>query len=231
MKKIGLIGGLSIQSSTKYELLICEEYQARKGSVGSPNMVVEIADLDAFMEAQLANDWKRVGQMIVNHLYQLVCAQADFAAICSNTPHNAYSIIKDASPLEILTIMDATAEKIKKQDMTKVGLLGTLPTMEYGFFQDSFKEKGIETYIPNQEERSEINRIIWEELVKGIIRDESRATYQTIIGHLQSRHAIQGVILGCTEIPDLIKPDHSPVPVFNTTTIHASAILDYALKE
>lgn len=170
-----------------------------------------------------------MADVIVTAILDLQRSGADFAAIATNTPHNAYERIRQNSPLEVLSIMDATASEIQRDGSTKVGLLGTKPTMEYGFFQRTFRSYGIDTITPDQEERSTINQIIWDELVHGMTTLSSRQKYKSIIAHLVDSGA-QGVILGCTEIPLLIKPGDVPVKTYDTTTIHAKAILEYALR-
>ena len=139
-------------------------------------------------------------------------------------------MIKERSPIKVLSIMDATAREIQKDGFTKVGLLGTKPTMEYGFFQRAFANYGIEAITPEQAERDYVNKIIWEELVHGKITDSAREGYKRVIDELVKRNA-RGVVLGCTEITLLIKPEDCVIKTYDTATIHARAILDYALEE
>jgi aspartate racemase len=171
--------------------------------------------------------WDEVGEEVIEGIYNLQGAGADFAAIATNTPHNAYEHIIKSSPLEVLSIMDATAAAINHDKKRKVGLLGTKPTMELGFFQRTFASHGIETVIPDDSDREYIDAKIWGELVLGEFNDETREGYRGIIRKLVERGA-EGIILGCTEIPLLIKQEDSPVQVYDTTDIHAKAILDYA---
>jgi aspartate racemase len=184
----------------------------------------EISDLFAKWK------WDDMADIIISAIKDLKQAGADFAALATNTPHIAFDRIKDNSPLYLLSIMDATADEVELDNKRMVGLLGTKYTMGSDFYQRALKRRGIETMVPYDFEREKIDRIIWEELVHGIIKDSSKEIYKMIVRSLQLR-GCEGVILGCTEIPMLIKPEDSPVKTYDTTTIHAKAILEYALKE
>lgn len=166
---------------------------------------------------------------IVEAIHSLKSAGADFAAIATNTPHNAFDRISRNSPLHVISIMDATAEAIIQDGYKKVGLLGTKPTMEYGFFQRTFASYGIQTITPGESDRKVIDRVIWDELVRGIISPGSRKAYNSIIERMAWDGA-EGVILGCTEIPLLVKQKDCDVKLYDTAALHASAILDYACE-
>ena len=175
------------------------------------------------------NKWDEVGAVLLDALHRLERSGAEFAAILANTPHNAYEQIRSASPLEILTIMDATSEALVRDGRSRVALLGTRPTMEFGFFQKQFQVRGIETLVPGPRERKELDRIVWEELSHGTVRPESRQAAKSVIGDLVSEGA-EAVILGCTELCLLIQPADSSLPLYDTTRIHAEAILEFAMK-
>lgn len=230
MKHIGLVGGLSPESTIEYYKIICEGYNKVAGGWNFPQVTIRSINLQEIADLFTAGRWDSVADKIVDALYDLTMAGADFSAITSNTPHNAYEMIKERSPIEVLSIMDATAQEIQKDGFTKVGLLGTKPTMEYGFFQRAFAGYGIEAITPEQAERDYISKVIWDELVHGKITDSAREGYKRVIDGLVKRDA-QGVVLGCTEIPLLIKPEDSQVKTYDTATIHARAILEYALQE
>jgi aspartate racemase len=226
-KHIGIVGGLSPSSTSEYYDRICKRFNEKAGGLNYPDLTIRSINLQEIADLLNANRWDDVADRMIDAIKSLKSAGADFAAIATNTPHNAYERISKLSPLYVLSIMDATANKIKEDGFSRVGLLGTKPTMEYGFFQRTFSEYGIETVIPDDEDREHINNVIWNELVYGNIREESKAKYLGIISKMQN---IQGVILGCTEIPLLVKPEDCPLKIYDTATIHADAILEYALQ-
>jgi aspartate racemase len=230
MKHIGIVGGLSPESTVEYYKLICEEYNSKTGGWNFPQITIRSVNLQEIADLFMADKWDDMADVIVSAISDLQRSGADFAAIATNTPHNAYERIREFSPLEVLSIMDATAQEIQKDGFEKVGLLGTKQTMEYGFFQRTFANYCIEAITPEKKDREYVNDVIWNDLVHGKITDESRKGYKGVIDRLVQRGA-KGIILGCTEIPLLIKPSDSPVKTYDTTTIHARAILDYAMKE
>jgi aspartate racemase len=229
MKKIGLIGGLSPESTAHYYEIICREYNRKAGSLNFPEMTIESLNLQNLVRLFEVNDWDGVAVILLEALHRLERAGADFAAILANTPHNAYELIRDKSPLEIVTIMDASASALVAGGRKHVGLLGTRATMEYGFFQKHFRTHGIETIVPVESDRAELDRIIWEELSHGIVAPQSRDLAQSVIKSLASNGA-EAIVLGCTELCLLIKPEDSARPLYDTTRIHAEAILAFALN-
>jgi aspartate racemase len=229
MKRIGLIGGLSPESTVDYYEILCREYNRRFGQLNFPEITLQSLNLQTFIPHFERNQWDKVAAILLDALNRLKNAGADFAAILANTPHNAYDLICDSSPLGILTIMDATAEALVRVGPRKVALLGTRPTMEFGFFQKQFAARQIETLVPDATERKELDRIVWEELSHGTVRPESRAAAKSMVANLAAQGA-EAVILGCTELCDLIQPEDSPRPLYDTTRIHAEAILEFALK-
>jgi amino-acid racemase len=227
-RTIGLIGGMSWESTAEYYRIINQEMKRRLGghhNARSVLVTVDFADIDA---AQKIDDWKTLGDMMVAAAKQLDAAGADFIVICANTMHKVAPQVEAAVPLPVLHIADATAAKIGEAGMKKVGLLGTRFTMAEDFYTGRLKQKfGIEAIVPDAAERAEIHRVILEELCHGNVTETSRSFYQNAIGQLKARGA-QGVILGCTEIPLLIKAGDSDLPLFDTTKIHAEAAVEMA---
>lgn len=227
MKKIGLIGGLSPESTIHYYQRLCRRHNAQHGGLNFPEISIESLNLQQLIGLFGKNDWDGVAAILLSALHRLKAAGAGFAAILANTPHNAYSLIRGSSPLEILTIMDATARGLLRDGRKNVALLGTQATMEFGFFQKHFSENGIETLVPDAAQRRELDRIIWEELSHGDVRQGSRAAAAAMIAGLQ-RQGAEAVILGCTELGLLIKPEDTSLPLYDTLELHADAILDFA---
>lgn len=229
-KHIGIVGGLSPESTTEYYRIITREYNKKAGGLNFPEMTIRSLNMREIVDLFNQDRWDEMADIIVSAIHDLQRAGADFAAVATNTPHNAYERIREKSPLYVLSIMDATAREIQKGGYKKVGLLGTKQTMEYGFFQKTFKKYGIETVTPDEEDRNFVDGVIWNELVHGKITEKAKQGYKGVIDKMVKNGA-EGVILGCTEIPLLIKPNDSPVKTYDTTTIHAKAILDYALGD
>ncbi len=229
MKRIGLIGGLSPESTIHYYQHLCHSYNQKFGELNFPEITLESLNLQQLIGLFGKNDWDGAASILLAALHRLKGAGAEFAAILANTPHNAYDRIRDSSPLEILTIMEATSQGLKRDRRKNVALLGTKPTMEFGFFQKHFSENGIETCVPNPSQRAELDRIIWKELSHGVIVPESRATARTILTDLE-RQGAKAVILGCTELGLLIKAEDSTLPIYDTLHLHADTILEFALR-
>lgn len=228
MKHIGLIGGLSPESTVHYYQILCREYNRELGGLNFPEITLESLNLQQLVTLFEKNDWNGVAAILSAALNRLKNAGADFAAILSNTPHNAYERIRGTTPLEILTIMDSTSAALKVDGRRKVALLGTKATMEFGFFQKHFAAAGIETRVPEAAERRELDRIIWEELSHGRVETSSRDAARQMLEGLE-RQGVEAVILGCTELAMLIHAGDTPLPLYDTTRIHAEAILEFAL--
>lgn len=228
MKRIGLIGGLSPESTVHYYQILCREYNRELGGLNFPEITLESLNLQQLVTLFEKNDWDGVATILSAALNRLKNAGAEFAAILANTPHNAYDRIRGTSPLEILTIMDATAAALKADGRRKVALLGTKATMEFGFFQKHFAAIGIETRVPEAPQRQELDRIIWQELSHGRVEPSSRDAARTMLAELE-RHGVEAAILGCTELSLLIEATDTALPLCDTTRIHAEAILEFAL--
>src|SRR3989338_3580046 len=228
MKHIGIIGGLSPESTIEYYRIICREFNKKEGKLNFPQITIRSLNLQELLGSFGKNRWDEVAEKIGSAICDLEKAGAEFVAIAANTPHNAYDIIQQRSPIKVLSIMEATADSIRQARLKKVGLLGTKATMEYGFFQKAFQGRGIDTVVPEAAQRNYIDRTIWDKLSHGEITREDRQKHKAIIKKLVNDGA-EGVILGCTELPSLIKPEHSDVPLFDTTHIHALTVLEYAM--
>lgn len=230
MKTIGLIGGMSWESSAVYYKIINEKVKAHLGGVHSCQCLMYSVDFGEIAALQHAGDWSKLGELMGDAAQKLERGGADFIVLCTNTMHKLADKIEESVDIPLLHIADVTAEVIKEKSMKKVGLLGTKFTMEQDFLKGRLLAKhGIESIIPNAAQREIIHRIIYEELVKGIIKNESRTAYLTIINDLTQRGA-EGIILGCTEIGLLVTNEFTDAVLFDTTEIHASKAVELALK-
>ncbi|HVP20569.1 MAG TPA: aspartate/glutamate racemase family protein [Anaerolineaceae bacterium] len=229
MKTIGLIGGMSWESSLEYYRLVNEGVKARLGGYHSARCVmvsVDFAEIEAF---QRSGEWDQAARVLVAAACALERSGADCVVLCTNTMHLVAESIQSAVEIPFLHIADATAEKICKAGIRRIGLLGTRFTMEEDFYKQRLADRfGLEVLIPDKDQRDLIHRVIYDELVMGIILEDSRRAFQSIIASLIDKGA-QAIILGCTEIGLLIKPGDSPVPLFDTTLIHAEAAVNFCL--
>jgi aspartate racemase len=230
MKTIGLIGGMSWESSQEYYRIINEGIHARLGGVHSGKIAMVSIDFAEMEILQKQGRWEEATAMMLATARQVKAAGADFIVICTNTQHRDAEDVQRATGLPLLHIADATAEKICTLGLRKIALLGTRFTMEQDFYKGRLEHNfGLEVLIPGPEEREIVHRVIYDELVVGTINPASKAQYREIIAGLAVRGA-QGIILGCTEIGLLVKQADSPVPLFDTTQIHAEAAVEYALN-
>ncbi len=230
MKTIGLIGGMSWESSAVYYNLINTKVRKELGGHHSCNSIMLTVDFDEIVKSQHDGDWRTLDRMMAKAAIQLEKAGAEIIILCTNTMHLCTPAILSAIHIPFLHIAEATALSIQEQNLNKVALLGTKFTMEKDFYKDYIQDQyGIEVIVPKLDERNEIHRIIYSELVHGVIKEESRRIYKNIIANLESDGA-EGVILGCTEIPLLIGTSDVNIPVFDTTTIHAEKAVEWALS-
>lgn len=230
MRKIGLLGGMSWESSALYYQLINEGVRARLGGLHSASCVMASLDFAAIEEMQTAGDWARAGQVLAQEARGLVAAGAECIVLCTNTMHKVASDIESAVEVPLLHLVDVTADAIRNAGLDRVALLGTRFTMEEPFYRERMTLRGVETLVPDPDERRIVNDVIYSELVVGVVKDDSRARYRKIIERLAEAGA-QGVILGCTEIELLVTHQDSPIPVFASTALHAQAAVDFALAE
>ncbi|MRH99077.1 amino acid racemase [Kriegella sp. EG-1] len=230
MKKIGLIGGMSWESTQMYYKIINRKVRQISGGFHSAKCTIESVDFSEIHALQAINDWEALEVKMVEAATNLKNAKADVLLICANTMHLCSDAITKSIDLPLIHIARATGEKIKAEGLSKVLLLGTKFTMERDFFSNILaKEFNIEVLIPNETDREIIHNVIYDELVQGKINAGSRGQYIRIIYEAIKKGA-EGVILGCTEIPLLIEPEHVSIPTFNTTKIHAEKAVEFALN-
>lgn len=229
MKIIGLIGGMSWESSASYYRIINEEIKGRLGGFHSAKCVLYSVDFEEIEVFQRNSEWDKAGMVLVEAARSLESSGADFILICTNTMHKVADQVQSNINIPLLHIADITADEVLDEGMQTIGLLGTRYTMEQDFYKSRLEARGIKVLIPNDDEREIVNRVIYQELCLGKIKHDSREQFKRIIKGLIKEGA-EGVILGCTEIGLLIGSDDSSVPLFDTTVIHAKGAVDYALK-
>ncbi len=230
MKTIGLIGGMSWESSSEYYRIINETVKERLGGLHSARCILYSVDFAGIETLQHQGRWDEAGDILAEAALGLERAGADFVILCTNTMHKLEGAIRSRIHIPFLHIADATAEKICSAGLTRVGLLGTRFTMEHDFYKGRLVEKyGLDVFIPEIADRDLVHAVIYDELCLGIIRPESREKYIQIMEKLVAQ-GVQGIILGCTEIELLVRPQDSSVPLFATTQIHAVAAVEYALQ-
>jgi len=231
MKTIGLIGGMSWESSANYYQIINRQVKEILGGVHSSRSLMYSVDFGEIADLQHKEEWDKLALILIEAAQSLEKGGADFIVLCTNTMHKLSDHIQQNTNIPFLHIADATAMEIKKHQFSKVGLLGTKFTMEHDFLSKRFADNhSIQTIIPDQADRKIIHSIIYEELVKGIITDNSRAEYLKIINKLTSEGA-EGIILGCTEIGLLVTQKDTATPLFDTTYIHACEAVRFALQD
>ena len=229
MKKIGLIGGLSWQSTVEYYRIINEESNRRLGGLDTAECILYSVNLAEKLGRMTRGEYQQLGQEFLEVGQKLVAAGADMVLLCTNTMHAVYDTLSAGLSVPVLHIADATAAAIRRQGLTKVALLGTPFTLTQPFYKDRLKQlHGIDVVIPTPEQGAEIYRVIQEELTFHLLKESSRRYFLDVLDTLRAPGA-QGVILGCTEIPLLIQQQHTDLPVFDTTTLHALAAVDEAL--
>lgn len=229
MKTIGLLGGMSWESSALYYQLINEGVRDRAGGFHSAPCVMSSVDFAVIEEMQTRGAWDEAGKLLAQEASRLESIGAECIVLCTNTMHKVADAITATISVPMLNVIDVTAEAIRGAGIGTVALLGTRFTMEEPFYRERMAGHGITTLAPSGEDLRIVNDVIYGELVHGVIRDESRAAYQDVIGRLVDRGA-EGVILGCTEIELLIGPDDCAVPSYPTTRLHARAAVDFALS-
>jgi aspartate racemase len=230
MKTIGLIGGMSWESSIEYYRIINETAKEKLGGLHSAKSLMVTVDFAEIENLQHENRWDEAAQILVKCAQDLEHGGADFIVLCTNTMHKVADEIRAGIKIPFLHIADATAEIIVASGLQKIGLLGTRFTMEQDFYKGRLTEKyNLDVITPNENEREIIHRVIYDELCLGMVKDNSREVYKKIMQSLVAQGA-QGIILGCTEIELLVKQKDSSVPLFATTAIHAVAAVEYALK-
>lgn len=229
MKTIGLIGGMSWESTLPYYRLINQTIRAELGALHSARVLLHSVDFHEIEQLQHAGDWDGCGRAMAQAARSLQAGGADFIVLCTNTMHKVAEAITQATPLPLLHIADATADALAEAGIDRVGLLGTRFTMEQDFYRARLQARGFEVLTPEPEVRGTVHRIIYDELCQGVVREDSRAAYRSIMAELVAAGA-QAVILGCTEISLLVGEQDASVPLFDTTAIHARAAALEALR-
>lgn len=231
MKTIGLIGGMSWESTVTYYRQINETIKDRLGGLHSAKLVLYSVDFDEIEQFQHSGNWEAAGAVLAGAARSLEAAGAGFIVLCTNTMHKVAASIEASVDIPLLHIADPTANEIKRAGHTTLGLLGTRFTMEQDFYRDRLSSRhNLRVITPAPIDREIIHRIIYEELCLGVVKSESRAEYRRIMAVLASQ-GTQAIILGCTEISLLVSQQDSPVPLFDTTAIHAMAAAEEALRQ
>jgi aspartate racemase len=226
---IGMIGGMSWESSAEYYRLANELVAANLGGLHSARLILASVDFAEVERLQVTDQWNEAGQLLAVIAQGLEAAGAELLLLCTNTMHKVADQVQQAVSVPLLHIADVTAAAVRSMGIDTVGLLGTAFTMEQDFYRDRLAGHGLRVLVPNADDRAEVHRIIYDELCVGLVRESSRAAYRAVINRLVDAGA-EGVILGCTEIELLIGPSDSPVPVFPTTRIHVEAAVKAALE-
>ena len=229
MKTLGLIGGMSWESSAHYYRLINQGVRDARGPTASARCLLWSFDFSEIEALQHAGDWEQLEQRMIDAGQRLAGAGAEALIICTNTMHLMAEQVEAAAGLPLLHIADPTGAAVKAAGIERVGLLGTAFTMEQDFYRGRLAERsGLEVLVPEAEDRALVHRVIYDELVAGVVREESRAAYRDVMARLVARGA-QGVILGCTEIMLLVRPEDCTAALFDTTALHAAAAVELAL--
>jgi len=231
MKTIGLIGGMSWESTVPYYRQINETVKNRLGGLHSAKVILFSVDFHEIEQLQHAGEWERAGEVLARAAASLERAGAEALVICTNTMHKVAVQVQGATNIPLLHIADPTAAAIKAAGLNTVGLLGTRFTMEQAFYRSRLeRDHGLGVLVPEESDRALVHKVIYDELCLGVVSEESRQAYIDVIHRLVSRGA-QAIILGCTEISLLVRPEDTQIPLFDTTAIHATAAADWALEE
>ncbi len=232
MKKIGMLGGMSWESTSTYYKLLNEEIKHRLGGLHSAKIILSSVDFEEIEKFQHSSLWEETAEILSNEAKAVEDAKADFLIICTNTMHKVAPQIEENINIPILHIADCTAKALLKDGIKKVALLGTKFTMTEEFYKNRIEEKyKIEVIVPNEKEQDLIHEVIYKELCLGKCIKKSRDEYIKIIKRLEEDYDCEGVILGCTEISMLIKQGYVDIPIYDTTKLHVLSAVDYALKK
>ncbi|NGQ97425.1 aspartate/glutamate racemase family protein [Brevibacillus sp. SYP-B805] len=229
MKTIGLLGGMSWESTSVYYRMINELVKEKLGGLHSAKCLICSVDFAEIEECQRAGEWEKAADILAREAQKLQQAGAECLVICTNTMHKVADHIQEAISIPLLHIGDTTAEKIRARGVNRVGLLGTKYTLEQDFYKERLRRYGLEVIIPRPDDIETVNRIIYEELCLGKVLPESKREYLRVIDDMVERGA-EGIILGCTEITLLIGQEDTPLPVFDTTFLHAERAVEFALS-
>lgn len=228
-RTIGILGGMSPESTVMYYEYITRTYRQRFGDFGFPEILIYSVNFQKLADWQREGRWREAADEMAKALERLRAAGADFGIIATNTMHVVFDEVQKAVRMPLLSIVDAIAEAIRSAGLNLVGLLGTVFTMRERFYRDGLARFGIDVLVPDADWQERINEVIYGELCQGKTLPESRRMFLDVIGELQKAGA-QGVVLGCTEIPLLVRPQDCDLPLFNTTLLHAEKALNYAIR-
>jgi aspartate racemase len=229
MKRIGLLGGMSWESSAEYYRIINEVVRDRLGGLHSADCLLRSVDFAEIEELQRSGAWEQAGERLAREATALVTAGAELLVLCTNTMHKVADTISHAIAIPLVHIADATAESVRSRGFERVGLLATAYTMEQDFYVGRLRDlHGLDVLVPDEPDRRIVHGVIYDELCVGVVRERSRAEYRRIMRVLRDGGA-EAILLGCTEIDLLVGPDDSPVPIFDTTRLHAERAVDLAL--
>jgi aspartate racemase len=229
MRRIGLLGGMSWESSAEYYRLINEATRTRLGGLHSADCVLRSVDFAEIEALQRAGRWGEAGDRLAAEARSLEAAGSELLVLCTNTMHKVADVITAAIAVPLVHIADATADAVRAAGLSRVGVLATAYTMEQDFYVGRLRDlHGLDVLVPDRDERRLVHQVIYDELCLGVINDASRQAYRAVIANLVERGA-EGVLLGCTEVGLLIGPEDVEVPVFDTTIIHAQRAVEFAL--
>jgi aspartate racemase len=228
-KKIGILGGLSPESTVTYYEYITREYTKQYGDYGYPEIIIYSVNFQEFVDRQNQDRWDLAADKMIEVFRTLKKAGADFGLIASNTMHIVFDKVQREISIPLVNIIEVTAEAIKKEGIKTVGLLGTIFTMSKDFYTAGLEKRGIITLVPNRKDQEFVNSVIYEELTRGLIKHESKEGYIKVVKKLKENGA-EGIVLGCTEIPLLIEEKDCGVRLYDTTLIHAEKALNYAIS-
>ena len=230
MKTIGLLGGMSWESTAEYYRLLNQLTRERLGGLHSAKCVLYSVDFAEIEQLQVAGRWDEAAGVLAEAATSLEAAGADMLLLCTNTMHKVADPVAASVDIPLLHLADTTADAVRAEGLRRVGLLGTAFTMEQDFYRGRLESHALDVLVPDATGRGTVHRVIYEELCRGIVREESRQAYTTVIRDLVAAGA-EGIVLGCTEIELLVRPQDSPVPVFPTTRLHAEAAVSRALAD
>ena len=228
-KKIGILGGMSPESTAEYYQYLTRTYTERYGDHNYPEIIIYSVSFQPYIDWPANDRWDLIAHGLGEAARKLESAGADFIVIATNTMHLVIEELRPAVNIPFLSLLDAVGDSIIEKDLKTVGLLGTAFTMGKTFYQEALSRKGIHVIVPDTDDQKFINDVVYNELIAGVFRDGSRAGFLKVIDKLADRGA-EGMILGCTEIPLLVGEKDTSLPLFDTTTIHAEAALDYAIS-
>lgn len=229
MKKIGIIGGLGPESTIDYYKGIINAFRQREVGLATPEIIIYSADVSRLLELVEAKDWNNLVDWLAKRVIALHSAGAEFAVIGSNTPHIVFDEVKSRSPIPMLSIVDETCKRALSMKLRKLGLIGTKFTMESDFFQKAFHNVGISIIVPMKDEQQYIHNKLISEIEFGIIKNSTRQELLSIAKRMIDEDSIDGLILGCTELPMILEKDEYGIPFLNTTAIHIDSIVDYCI--